>query len=223
MRIAAVALVEENFSAIPQEVKVRTTIVWGEFDDVAPIETGYVLHKLMENATFTIISGAKHVPMLTHEEAFLARLQEHFMHPKEALRPTPPPQGQSYTLELKNVSDKTYSGVIERMRIQDSQRIVIKDALVGELEVVNSDVEVINSTFKGQKEVVVKAQNAKVSIVASDVFGQIRLHNVKLHLLGTHIKTLGKPIEVFFTSFVFYSLCQINDKRIHGKEILNGK
>lgn len=223
MRIAAVALVEENFSGIPQEVKVRTTIVWGEADDVAPVETGYVLHKLMENATFKIISGAKHVPMLTHDEAFLSLLKEHFMHPQAPLRPILPPQEPPYTLELKNVSDKTYSGVIERLRIQDSQRIVIKDALVGELAVVGSDVKIINSTLKGDKEVVLMAQNAKVSIVASDIFGTIRLHNVKLHLLGAHIKTLGKPIETLLTSFVFYSLCQINDKRIHGKEILNGK
>jgi pimeloyl-ACP methyl ester carboxylesterase len=223
MRIAAVALVEENFSGIPQKIKARTTIVWGELDDVAPIETGYVLHKLMENATFKIVSGAKHVPMLTHEEAFWAILKEHLMYPKAPLRPVPPPQGPCYTLELRDVSDKTYSGVIESIRIQDSQRIVIKDALVGELVVVGSDVEIINSTLKGSKEVVVSAQNAKVSIVASNVFGKIRLYNVKLHLLGTHIETLGKPIETLLTSFVFYSLCQINDKRIHGKEILNGK
>ena len=194
---------EENFSAIPQELKVRTTIVWGESDDVAPIETGYVLHKLMENATLKIISGAKHVPMLTHEKAFLALLKEHLMHPTAPLSPTPPPQGQSYTLELKNVNDKTYSGVIERMRIVDSKRIVIKDALVGELAVVGSDVEIINSTFKGQKEVVLMAQNSKVSIVASDVFGKIRLHNVKVHLLGTHMDTLGKPIEVLLPLLCF--------------------
>jgi hypothetical protein len=223
MRIAAVALVEENFSGIIQDINTKTTIVWGEDDDVAPLKTGYVLHKLMENSTLKSIPDAKHVPMLTHEKAFLQILQEHFRHPKAPMRATIPSQTQSYSVHLKHVTDKTYSGMIESMSIRDSQRVVIKDAFIGELVVVNSDVEIINSTFKGSKEVVLMAQNAKVSIIASDVFGTLKLHNVKLHLLGTHVQALGKPIEVLLTSFVFYSLCHINDKRVHGKEILNAK
>lgn len=221
MRIAAVALVEENFSVIPQEIKVQTTIVWGERDDIAPLKTGYVLHKLIENSSLSIIPHANHVPMLTHEEVFFKILKEHLIHPKAPIRPTSPQQMQSYSAQLKNITDKTYSGVIDRMSIVDSQRVVIKDALIGELVVTNSDVEIINSSFKGQNEVVLMAQNAKVSIIASDIFGKIKLYNVKLHLLGTHIKTLGKPIEVLFTSFAFYSLCNINNTLVHGKEILN--
>lgn len=223
MRIAAVALVEENFSGVIQEINTKTTIVWGEDDDVAPLKTGYVLHKLMKNSSLKSIPDAKHVPMLTHEKAFLQILQEHFIHPKASMRPTLPSQTQNYSVHLKHVKDQTYSGMIESMSIRDSQRVVIKDASIGELVVVNSDVEIINSTFKGPKEVVLMAQNAKVSIIASDVFGTLKLHNVKLHLLGTHIQALGKPIEVLLTSFVFYSLCHINDKCVHGKEILNAK
>ncbi len=223
IRIAAVALVEENFSGVIQDINTKTTIIWGEEDDVAPLKTGYVLHKLMKNSSLKIIPEAKHVPMLTHQKAFLQMLQEHFIYQKAPIRPTISLQTQSYSGHLKNVAEKTYSGMIESMSIYDSQRILIKDAYIGELVVVNSDVEIINSTFKGSKDVVLMAQNSKVSIIASDIFGTLKLHNVKLHLLGTHIKTLGKPIVVLLTSFVFYSLCDINDLRVHGKEILNVK
>lgn len=69
--IAAVALVEENFNGIPQKIDTRTTIVWGETDAVAPVETGYVLHKLLPNSSFHILPNTGHVPMLTNEKELL--------------------------------------------------------------------------------------------------------------------------------------------------------
>lgn len=68
--IAAVALVQENFNTIPSAIHARTTIIWGENDGIAPLETGYVLKKLMPNATLYVIPEAAHVPMLSHEKVF---------------------------------------------------------------------------------------------------------------------------------------------------------
>lgn len=221
--IAAVALVEENFNGTPQKISTRTTIIWGETDGVAPVETGYVLHKLMPSSSFKILPHAGHVPMLTHEEAFLHILETHLKSKEGTARPAKPKNTQSYSIKIKDVKDKVYTGTIESITIRDSQKIVIKDAMIEELIVYNSDVEIINSTIKTPKTVAVAAQNAKVSIVASEIFGKIKLHNAKLHLLGVTMDTLGKPIEALSPSMVFFSLCQINDKLIHGKEILNVK
>lgn len=221
--IAAVALVEENFNGTPQKINVRTTIIWGETDGVAPVETGYVLHKLMPSSSLKILPHAGHVPMLSHEEAFLHILETHLKNKEGTSRPTKPKNTQSYSIKIKDVKDKVYTGTIGSITIRDSQKIVIKDAIIEELIVYNSDVEIINSTIKTPKIVAVAAQNAKVSIVASEIFGKIKLHNAKLHLLGSTMETLGKPIEAISTSMVFFSLCQINDKLIHGKEILNVK
>ncbi|AOO66479.1 alpha/beta fold hydrolase [Sulfurospirillum halorespirans] len=218
--IAAVALVEENFNGIPQTVGARTTIIWGENDSVAPVETGYVLHKLMPNASLNILPHTAHVPMLSNEEAFLSLLRAHLKNQEKSLRPTPPKVAQSYSVKIKDISERVYTGRIESMSVVNSQKITIKDAVIDELIVLNSDVEIINSTLKSGKPVALMAQNAKVSIVASDVFGKIKLQNTKLHLLGVTMDVLGKPIEALSTSMVYFSLCQINDKLIHGKEIL---
>lgn len=218
--IAAVALVEENFNGIPQKVGARTTIIWGENDGVAPVGTGYVLQKLMPNATLKILQNTAHVPMLSNEEAFLSLLSEHLKNQEKSVRPTLAKTTSSYRVKIKDISDRVYTGKIESMSVVNSQKITIKDAVIDELIVLNSDVEIINSTFKSGKTVALMAQNAKVSIVASDVFGKIKLQNSKLHLLGVTMDVLGKPIEALSTSMVFFSLCQINDKLIHGKEIL---
>ncbi|WP_263833552.1 alpha/beta fold hydrolase [Sulfurospirillum oryzae] len=218
--IAAVALVEESFNGIPQKIDTRTTIIWGETDTVAPVETGYVLHKLMPNASFKILPNTGHVPMLTREEAFSHMLLTHLSNQEGIIRPVQPKNTQSYSVKIKDVSDKVYTGRIESMSIRNSQKIIIKDAVIEELVVLNSDVEIINSTIKAGKAVAITAQNAKISIVASDVFGKIKLQNTKLHLLGITMDVLGKPIEALSTSMVYFSLCQINNKLIHGKEIL---
>ena len=218
--IAAVALVEENFNGIPQKIDTRTTIIWGETDTVAPVETGYVLHKLMPNASFKILPNTGHVPMLTREEAFSHMLLAHLSNQEGIIRPVQPKNTQSYSVKIKDVSDKVYTGRIESMSIRNSQKIIIKDAVIEELVVLNSDVEIINSTIKAGKAVAITAQNAKISIVASDVFGKIKLQNTKLHLLGITMDVLGKPIEALSTSMVYFSLCHINNKLIHGKEIL---
>jgi len=218
--IAAVALVEENFNGIPQTVGARTTIIWGENDSVAPVETGYVLHKLMPNASLKILPHTAHVPMLSNEEAFLSLLRAHLKNQEKSVRPAPPKVAQSYRVKIKDLNERVYTGRIESMSVVNSQKITIKDAVIDELIVLNSDVKVINSTLKSGKTVALMAQNAKVSIVASDVFGKIKLQNSKLHLLGVTMDVLGKPIEAFSPSMVFFSLCQINDKLIHGKEIL---
>ena len=221
--IAAVALVEENFNGIPQKIDTRTTIVWGETDAVAPVETGYVLYKLMPNSSFHILPNTGHVPMLTNEKEFSKILWAHFKMQEKSLRPAMPKNTQNYILKIKDVKDRVYTGTIESMTIRNSQKIVIKDALIEELVVYNSDVEIINSTIKTTKVLAIAAQDAKVSVVASNIFGAIKLHNSKLHLLGVTMDTPSKPIDVLSTSMVYFSLCQINDKLIHGKEILNVK
>lgn len=218
--IAAVALVEANFNGIPQKIDTRTTIIWGETDSIAPIETGYVLHKLMPSSSLKILSNTGHVPMLTNEKEFFKILWAHLKAQEKASRPIQPKNTQSYNVKIKDVTDRVYTGKIESMTIRNSQKIIIKDALIEELVVYNSDVEIINSTIKTGKTVAIAAQNAKISIVASTVFGKIKLHNAKLHLLGITMDTLDKPIEALSPSMVFFSLCEINDKLIHGKEIL---
>jgi len=218
--IAAVALVEANFNGIPQKIDTRTTIIWGETDSIAPIETGYVLHKLMPSSSLKILSNTGHVPMLTNEKEFFKILWAHLKAQEKGSRPIQPKNTQSYNVKIKDVTDRVYTGKIESMTIRNSQKIIIKDALIEELVVYNSDVEIINSTIKTGKTVAIAAQNAKISIVASTIFGKIKLHNAKLHLLGITMDTLEKPIEALSPSMVFFSLCEINDKLIHGKEIL---
>ncbi|MDD3324028.1 MAG: alpha/beta hydrolase [Sulfurospirillaceae bacterium] len=217
--IAAVALVQENFNGIPQTINTKTTIIWGEEDGVAPLQTGYVLEKLMPNATLKIIPRSGHVPMLTHEEAFSHWLLEHLNTKTIFAKKVPKKETDAYHIKMKNVKDKIYTGNIATMTVRDSQKVVIKDATIGELAIFDSDVEIINSTIRGQKELILTVQNSSLSIVSSDIVGSIKLNNARLNLAGTTMSSRKKPIEAITPSTVIFSLCTINDKYKHGKEV----
>lgn len=217
--IAAVALVQASFNGVPATINTKTTIIWGKEDGVAPIQTGYVLEKTMPNAVLKVIPEAGHVPMLTHEKAFFALLKEHLSTPYVLREPKILPQGEAYTIKVKDVKDKVYTGKIKSLTIRDSQKIVIKDATIEELSIFSSEVEIINSTIKGQKELIVAAQNSSLAIIASDLSGMIKLNNSRLNLAGITMSSARKPIEAITPSTVIFSLCTINDKLIHGKEL----
>jgi pimeloyl-ACP methyl ester carboxylesterase len=68
MRIAALALVEEDFSRLSAEVSVPTLLIWGEEDDVAPLRVGYLLSARIAGATLEILPGVGHTPMTEQPE-----------------------------------------------------------------------------------------------------------------------------------------------------------
>ena len=50
---------------IPQDLPQltqQTLIIWGEFDNIIPIEQGRQLNEDIPNATFEVVSGAGHSP-----------------------------------------------------------------------------------------------------------------------------------------------------------------
>lgn len=219
-RIAAVALVQTSFNGIPQAINTRTSVIWGEEDDVAPLQTGYVLQKLMPHSILKIIPNAQHVPMTSHEKEFLSLVWEHLKTEQSSAVKPKRNQTEPYRLKISNVTDKTYTGTIQTMEIRDSHNIVIKDATIEKLLIVSSDVAIINSTIKGANEVIVTSQNSNVSIVASDLFGTIKFYRSRLDLAGIVMLSAYNPLQAMSSSIVVFSLCTINDKLIHGKEVM---
>lgn len=64
---AALALAEEDFSRAVHSVKIKTSIIWGEKDPVAPLRTGQVLARALSGDQISVIAGAEHVPMVSDQ------------------------------------------------------------------------------------------------------------------------------------------------------------
>ena len=69
-KIAALALVLEDYSQVLERVTTPAFILWGDKDPVAPLRTGKVLAAQLPNAQLEIIPESGHIPMLEQKEKF---------------------------------------------------------------------------------------------------------------------------------------------------------
>lgn len=214
--IAATALVEEDFSLIPQRVNVNTLIMWGEEDNVAPLRTGYVLHKRIENSKLVTVKDAGHVPIKDAPQIFLNALQEHLQnHAYQKEEVTFPSYSKKMVIENK---DKvTLTGHIEHLVIKNSANIRIKDAKIDELYIEKSDVSIVNSQLNLEKTT--QILESTLTITASDIqtIG-IELLDSSLDLAGVDISSLNytfKSLNQSRTQNILFSLCQLNENTLH--------
>lgn len=214
--IAATALVEEDFSLIPQRVNVNTLIIWGEDDKVAPLRTGYVLHKRIENSKLTTVKDTGHVPIKDASQIFLNALQEHLKnhaYQKEEMT------FSSYAkkIVIDNKDKVTLTGHIEHLVIKNSTNIRIKDAKIDELYIEKSDVSIVNSQLNLEKTT--QILESTLTITASDIqtIG-IELLDSSLDLAGVDISSLNytfKSLNQSRTQNILFSLCQLNENTLH--------
>lgn len=214
--IAATALVEEDFSLIPQRVNVNTLIMWGEEDKVAPLRTGYVLHKRIENSKLTTVKDTGHVPIKDASQIFLNALQEHLKnhaYQKEEMT------FSSYAkkIVIDNKDKVTLTGHIEHLVIKNSTNIRIKDAKIDELYIEKSDVSIVNSQLNLEKTT--QILESTLTITASDIqtIG-IELLDSSLDLAGVDISSLNytfKSLNQSRTQNILFSLCQLNENTLH--------
>lgn len=214
--IAATALVEEDFSLIPQRVNVNTLIMWGEEDKVAPLRTGYVLHKRIENSKLTTVKDTGHVPIKDAPQIFLNALQEHLKnhaYQKEEMT------FSSYAkkIVIENKDKVTLTGHIEHLVIKNSTNIRIKDAKIDELYIEKSDVSIVNSQLNLEKTT--QILESTLTITASDIqtIG-IELLDSSLDLAGVDISSLNytfKSLNQSRTQNILFSLCQLNENTLH--------
>lgn len=214
--IAATALVEEDFSLIPQRVNVNTLIMWGEEDKVAPLRTGYVLHKRIENSKLTTVKDTGHVPIKDAPQIFLNALQEHLKnHAYQKEEMTFSSYAKKIVIEKK---DKvTLTGHIEHLVIKNSTNIRIKDAKIDELYIEKSDVSIVNSQLNLEKTT--QILESTLTITASDIqtIG-IELLDSSLDLAGVDISSLNytfKSLNQSRTQNILFSLCQLNENTLH--------
>lgn len=221
--IAAVALIQTNFNKILPEILTKTTIIWGDEDAIAPIQTAYVLKKILKNSQLNFIRGAGHIPMVTHEQEFVQDVLSHLNRLDSIVESSSldyVKNAPKQDIKIKNVTNKIFSGHMGTMLISDSQDIVIQNASIEKLVLVNSSVEIINSTLENNQDNVAFLSRSKLSIVASDIFGSIKLDASHLNLAGVIMSSIGQPFVSVHKSTAIFSLCQINDKLMHEQQVL---
>jgi pimeloyl-ACP methyl ester carboxylesterase len=187
--IAAFALGEHDFSEALRTVAAPTLLIWGNEDRVAPLRTAEIARALIPGARLELIANAGHTPQADDPARFNALVLEHLQgrtSPREFVKTGP--LGE----RIETCDGKTgarYNGDFRKLTLIRCPGARIHHARIGELRVLESDVEIVNSEVQQG----LYALRARVELTAGSVAGEpaLQLQETEVDAAGTRFEGRG--------------------------------
>jgi len=213
---AALSLVDEDFSQAISQLEINTSIIWGELDSIAPIRAGKVLKHKIKNANLSIINGAAHMPMKSHNSQFLFALEKIL---NDEVQEIPP------KLEVKNLGgivcnnekNQSYSGHFDSITLNQCSNIKLTNITTNKLVIKDSLVEIENLNVQSD-DVALFAEESVIKITNGEIIGgnAISLSGSRLDLAGMNIISRGESIFSDISSKVMLSITHIDSPYYKG-------
>jgi pimeloyl-ACP methyl ester carboxylesterase len=214
---AALALVDEDFSAAIHTLRQPTQIIWGEADAIAPVRTAQVLVRRVPNAQLKTMAGVGHTPMETAPDQFLSLLSSALAADPAPQQPRSKPPPDTNDLKCAGQVDRQYSGHYREIVIENCSAVRLTDLTAEKVVIRDSIVQMLNVQVRGS-DVAIDATNSEVVITASDLSGEVgvRVDASRLDLAGVSLLALGAPVEVKRRSRVIASVSEVHSPEYNG-------
>ncbi len=185
--IAALALVEADFSRALREIRAPTLVIWGADDAVAPLRTGQALAGTIPGARLTVLEGAGHTPQMQLPKRFNPILLDELdgrqvAAPPYALRKAPP-QGERVG-RCDKPGLREFSGDYARIELDNCPEALISNARIGSLRAAHSMVRVVNSHILDG----VEASSSRLELTGGSVGGDLLLDASSLDAAGVRFE-----------------------------------
>ncbi len=223
-RIAALALVESNFSSLLHRIEAPTLILWGTEDQVTPIRTGVLLEGVLKNARLVKIPQAAHLPMFEQADRF-NREVSHFLAappPEPSRLSSPGTRREIY----RNQSGITLEGSYHSIKLINCQNVRLIGVSAQSLEIVGSTASLQNCRITGRKIGMLVQDSTVVGTdltVEADV--ALKVSHSILDLAGARLKGRQAAIRCEDESTILFSVSQARsplvNSYLHGKMILS--
>lgn len=222
LQIAALALAGEDFGHAIDSVSEPTLILWGDHDLVAPLRTGYVLARRLQNANLEIINGAGHEPMQDQTLRVNSLLKTFLLANDDALQKSSGEEQDQTVLNSDRVgtcshdSGMEFVGDYRAIELDDCNNINIRNARIGQLTLRNSRVNLIDTDIFG-KEVGIFANNSELTITNGEISGAIAISavNSRLDLAGVHLRGDQAAVKGVGSKLIL-SVCQVSSQHSYG-------
>jgi len=205
---AAIGLINEDFSQAIDKLLIPTHIIWGEFDQVAPLRTGELLQFHLENAELNVIQDAGHVPMKDKPIEFMQQL--HY-----ALNAFPIKRQNSIfvneknleTLTCSNQDDRTFSGHFAFVYISGCKYITLTDLSAEQIYIENSDVT-MQRVVAQSDTLTMEVNNSFVTMTNVNLQGNtaLKVKGSTIDAAGTEFTGSNYPIKVVADSLIYLSV-----------------
>jgi len=218
-KIAGLAVVSEDLRWELPKVRAETLIVWGAEDTIAPLRAGRVLAVKLPNARLAVIERVAHEPMLEAPERFRAVLEpflERGLPPAPASAAAPlPQQGEGHCRGSRN---RVFEGEYDKLTLEGCRQIHIRNALVRELRVLDSDVTIDDSRIGGGKTGLY-ARGSTVVVTGGRIEGDAAIEALGSRLDLAAVEVEGRDAAVIAPngSYVVFSLSRVRSPRTQGE------
>lgn len=214
---AALALVDEDFSAAIYTLRQPTQIIWGDADTIAPLRTGQVLARRVPNAQLRTLAGVGHTPMETAPDQFLSLLNTALTTDPIPAAPPEKSPPDARDLGCTGQVDRQYAGHYREIVIDNCTAVRLMDLSAQRIVIRDSIVQMLNVQVRGS-DVAVDATNSEVTITASDLSGgiSVRADASRLDLAGVVLLASDTPVEVRRRSRLIASVSEIHSPEYNG-------
>jgi pimeloyl-ACP methyl ester carboxylesterase len=191
--IAALALIEHDFSQGLRAITAPTRVIWGADDPVSPLRTGQALASAIRGARLTVMEGAGHDPQQQFPQRFNPIVLDELDGREVAAPPYLLPRGTIPDGRVGRCAGQRaqeFSGDYERIELEHCADASIADARVGTLRAANSAVRVVNSHIRDG----IDALNSRLELNGGSVGGSVVLDAASVDAAGVRfepISTLG--------------------------------
>lgn len=207
-RIAALALVQTDYSLLLSRVETPTWLLWGEEDNVAPVRIGKLLDWTLAETELVVLPGLGHSPMLEDSRRFLATLRGTLQRSPVELYPRQPVGTK--TGRCDSATGRVFHGRYATLQIDNCKDVLLRDVTAATLEISDSQVVVESSRFIEEgAEPAVKLVRSQVTMTGVDLSAEtaILTEQSRLDLAGvrfldvsTAISAAGAPSTILCSS-----------------------
>ncbi len=228
-KIAALALMEEDFSRLLPLVSTPTWILWGVDDRITPPRTGKLLAARLPRARLKMLAGAGHSPMLDKPDAFEKALLHAIQNPPAPAGPRKrgPDRGVAV---CRNERDATFSGDYERIELHNCPEARLVDVRAGKVVIVASTALMENCVIGDiGKNVGLSVRGSLVTATACTIRADVAIaaDNSRLDLAGVELHaTKAAVLELVpgHQTNVLFSVCLLRSPHtfghVHGSRVV---
>lgn len=208
--IAGLALVTENFSRIAHKVRAPTLIMWGANDPITPLRTGYVLDAVMPKSVMHVVPDAGHSPLWESPDKSHALLLAHLRDGAKSTiwkKPRTSPSLYRETVRCEDDNTRRITGRVGVVVVKNCQTLLIRDAVINKLVLVDSTVEVLSSIIDGGNSGI-ETTASTLNVTASLISGAVGIvsRDSRLDIAGSQFLVATHAIEANAKTRAVFSL-----------------
>lgn len=213
---AALSLINTDYSHILDAVRSPTTIIWGEYDSVAPLRTGFLLDGLIPSSELHIIPKAEHLPIKTHSKTVASLIRSGVAERDNSQRVK---SDANYPmLECHGKTGEQYSGRYSHVILDGCVDIRLVDLEAESVSMTNSDADFIRLRVNGNSTALnMDRSAARLTDVHLEAPVAVALNSSRLDMAGTRLQASKAAIQIEARSVVVASVSEANSPRYRGK------